>query len=142
MFERARFTRYALRFERAYTSDRWDDVKACFHPDAHYIVIGTGTEYDQDVRGPDAIVTFFKRMLDACDRKFDTRRPRLASWPRVVDGALRLKWKARYTLGAESAVLTGAMSCRFEGGLIIELSDTMVASEVAAWIELSKKRAA
>src|SRR5882672_11172960 len=107
MWERIRFVRYALKFERAFKSDDWTKVKACFHPDARYIVEGSATEWDGEVRGPDAIVAFYKRMLDALDRRFDKRIPGLRGFPRVVDGELRALWKARYVIGANDIVLNG-----------------------------------
>lgn len=133
MFERLRFARYALRFERAFKTDQWDDVKACFHPEARYIVRGSGTSYDGEVAYPDAIVAFFKRMLDDLDRKFDSRKPGFRGLPRVRGGELFLPWKARYSIGDKSVVLTGDSRCRFKDGKIIELSDTMIEEEAKAW---------
>ena len=133
MWERIRFTRYAMKFERAYKSDEWGPVKACFHPDAAYIVEGSATEWDGVTRGPDAIVAFFKRMLDDLDRKFDKRIPRLDGWPRMRDGTLHVKWKARYVAKTGEALLHGLSRCRFAGPLIIELSDTMDPDECRAW---------
>src|SRR5215510_598326 len=119
MWERARFARYALRFERAFKSDQWDAVKACFHPDAKYVVEGSATAWDGETQGPDAIAAFFKRMLDELDRKFDRRIPRIKSWPRVKDGELRMRWAARYIKGDAQAVLNGESRCRFKDGKII-----------------------
>jgi hypothetical protein len=133
MFERLRFARYALRFERAFKTDRWDDVKACFHPEARYIVRGSGTSYDGEVAYPGAIVAFFKRMLDDLDRKFDSRKPGFRGFPSVRGGELFLPWKARYSIGDQSVVLTGDSRCRFKDGKIIELSDTMIEAEAKAW---------
>jgi hypothetical protein len=137
VLERMRFARYALKFERAYRSDEWSAVKACFHPEALYIVEGSGTEWDGKTRGPDAIVAFYKRMLDALDRKFDKRIPRPKGWPRMVDGELRIPWKARYVIGSNEAVLNGESRCRFSaGGKIIELRDLMDADECRRWAAL------
>jgi ketosteroid isomerase-like protein len=131
-----RFMRYALKFERAFKTDDWSKVKACFHPDARYIVAGSATEWDGETRRPDAIVAFFKRMLDALDRKFDKRIPGLRGFPRVVDGELRVLWKARYVKGGDATTLNGESRCRFSGGKIIELSDTMDPDECRKWAAL------
>lgn len=139
MFERIRFARYALKFERAFKTDRWDDVKACFHPDARYAIAGSSTAYDGEARGPDAIVALFQRMLNEIDRKFDRRTPRLLGLPRVRDGELELRYSVRYALGDESTILTGRSQCRFSGGKIIELRDTMVADECARWVALAAR---
>jgi hypothetical protein len=142
MLELVRFARYALRFERAFKDDDWGPVKACFHPDARYIIAGSGTEYDGEARGPDAIAALFQRMLDALDRRFDRRSPRLTAFPRVRGGELDLRWSARYTLRGESTIVTGRSQCRFAGGKISELRDTMVADECARWIALAARASA
>jgi hypothetical protein len=142
MLERFRFARYALKFERAFKTDRWDAVKACFHPDATYSVTGTETEWDTVVSGPDAIVAFFKKMLDEGDRQFDSRRPGLAGLPRVKGGELVLPWRATYTMGEQSIVLNGQSRCRFEGGKIIMLTDVMNASETQRLIAMARSKSA
>jgi hypothetical protein len=142
MFERIRFTRYALRFERAFKTDDWGSVEACFHPDATYVIAGTGTDYDGETRGPAAIARLFQRMLNDYDRKFDKRSPRIASWPRVRSGELDLRWSVRYSLRGDSTVVTGRSQCRFTGGQIIELRDTMLAEECARWAALAARAAA
>lgn len=136
MFERVRFARYALRFERAFRSDDWGPVRECFHPDARYVIAGTGSAYDGETRGAGAIMELFRRMLDEWDRRFDRRSPRITSWPRVRGGELSFRWSVRYTLRGESVVLTGRSQCRFEGGRIFELRDTMVPEECARFLAL------
>ena len=142
MLERFRFARYALKFERAFKTDQWDEVKACFHPDATYTILGTNTEWDAETRGPDAIVALFKRMLDEGDRQYDSRRPGIVGFPRVKGGELLVPWKATYKLGDKTIVLHGESRCRFSGGKIIALSDTMRADEVQPWIALAQAKAA
>lgn len=139
MFERVRFALYALRFERAFRSDDWDPVRACFHPDARYTILGTGTPYDGETRGADAIMQLFRRMLDEVDRKFDRRSPRITSIPRVRGGELSFRWSARYTLRGEAAVVTGLSQCRFDGGRIVDLRDTMLPDECARWLALAAR---
>jgi ketosteroid isomerase-like protein len=133
MWERIRFVRYALAFERAFKDDDWTRVKACFHPDARYVVEGSQTEWDGETRGPEAIAAFFKRMLDELDRKFDKRIPRLRGWPRFHAGELHVPWKARYVAAAGEMVLNGDSRCRWQDGKIIELRDRMDPTEVRAW---------
>ena len=133
MWERVRFARYALKFERAFKTDDWAAVKACLHPDARYIVEGSETEWDGETRGPDAIVGFFKRMLDELDRKFDKRIPRPRGWPRKRAGVLEVPWSARYVAKTGEVVLDGTSHVRFEAGKIIELRDTMDAAQCRAW---------
>lgn len=139
MFERVRFTRYALRFERAFKTDDWEPVRECFHPNARYLIAGSGSPYDGETRGRDAIVELFQRMLNELDRKFDKRSPRLASWPRVQNGEIDLRWSVRYTLRGERTVLTGRTKCQFVGGDILELRDTLDPDECARWLALAAR---
>ena len=136
MFERLRFIRYALRFERAFKTDEWAPVKACFHRDAVY-TIDEGTPYSGEHRGPDAIVAVFQRMLNDLDRKFDRRQPKLRGWWRVKDGVLHVPWAARYTMGDQSFVLTGESTCEFEGAAIISLRDTVAPEDWERWTALA-----
>jgi hypothetical protein len=137
MFERLKFARYALRFEKAFKTDRWDDVRACFADDGVYVIEGSASEYDGEYRGPDAICGVFKKMLDAYDRRFDSRKPGFDGWPRVTGGELVLPWRATYRMGAESVELHGLSRCRFSGSKIARLSDTMRADECTRWAELA-----
>ena len=139
MFERLRFARYALRFEVAFRNNNWEPVRACFHPDARYIIEGTDTAYDGEARGDAAIVALFERMLDEYDRRFDRRIPRITSLPRVRGGELGFRWSVRYTLGADSAIVTGDTRCRFDGGRIALLHDKMRPDEVARWVALAAR---
>lgn len=139
MFERVRFARYALRFELAFRNNNWEPVRACFHPDARYVIEGTGTAYDGEARGDAAIVALFERMLDEYDRRFDRRIPRITSLPRVRDGELSFRWSVRYTLRDEAAVVTGTSYCRFDGGRIARLRDVMHPDEVARWAALAAR---
>jgi hypothetical protein len=138
MFERLRFARYALRFERAFKNDRWDPVRACFSDDATYTLVGCGP-FDGVVRGADEIARFFQRMVNELDRRFDRRIPGLTSFPRVSGGELSVHWKARYVLGAESVVLTGHTQCRFRDGVITELRDTVPIEDTERTLVLLKK---
>jgi hypothetical protein len=140
VFERIKFARYALAFERAFKTDRWDRVRDCFHRDATYTIEGSASEFDGESRGADEIVALFKRMLDRLDRKFDKRTPGFAGLPRVVDGELVLPYKATYVLGPERVVLHGTSHCRFDGAKIARLRDTMNPDECRRWMALADAR--
>ena len=133
MFRRLRFIRYAMAFERAFKSDDWAQVASHFHPEATYEVIGTGTEWDGVVKYPQGITAFFKKMLDALDRRFQSRTPGLDGMPRMKDGVFTLPWKARYVSQAGQLTLHGLTRCTFKDGLIYQLSDTMDADECRQW---------
>ena len=85
MFERIKFVRYALKFEAAFKSDVWHDVRACFHDDAVYVIEGSASQYDGTHAGSDAIVDVFKRMLDDFDRRFDGAKIRRLSDTMIAD---------------------------------------------------------
>ncbi len=142
MLERLRFARYALKFERAFKTDQWDDVKACFHPEATYALAGSGPKFDGEAHGPEAIIAQFRRMLDEADRKFDSRRPGLNGIPRVRKGELMVPWRAKYKLGEQTIVLHGISHCRFSGSQIIALDDTMEPDECERWLELARSKPA
>jgi hypothetical protein len=54
MLERFRFARYALKFERAFKTDGWDDVKACFGSDADETSAGSRWRAASHPRAPSA----------------------------------------------------------------------------------------
>jgi SnoaL-like domain len=130
------FVRYAYRFERAFRTDRWDAVRSCFRDDASYEIAGSGTSYDGIVRGADAIVTLFRRMLDEVDRRYDRRQPRLVGIPRVLGGEVCIAWSVKYSLDTVTAIVTGTSRCAFEHGRIRHLHDAMHADECARWVAL------
>jgi hypothetical protein len=133
MFEWVRFIRYALRFERAFKTDEWSEVKRCFADDAVYTIEGSASRFDGDYVGPDAIAGVFKQMLDEVDRKYDKRIPRLGGMPKKRAGELTIPWRATYVKGDERVILNGVSACRFAGKRIKTLRDTMIADECARW---------
>jgi len=134
MFERLRFTRYALRFERAYRSDVWEPVVACFDADAVY----SWSDGDE-TRGAREIVALFRDLVHRYDKKYERRIPLPAGVPRVSGGVLIVPWKARYKSRLGDAVLHGTSRVRFAGGKIAELRDEMVSDEVKRWTELAEQ---
>ena len=129
-----RFGRYALRFERAYKTDVWTGVRACFADDASYQVIGTNTVYDGITHGGDAVVTTLQRFVTEVDRKYDKRQPRADGLPRFEQDTLVLGWSVRYAIGTDARIISGTTRCRFERGKIAMLHDAMNADECARWI--------
>lgn len=130
------FARYAYLFERAFRTDRWSAVRACFHDDATYEIAGSGTRYDGTVRGADAIITTFRHMLDEVDRRYDRRQPRLVGRPRVHGPVVTIAWSVKYSLPTASAIVTGTSRCTLARRRILHLHDTMHADECAHWLAL------
>jgi hypothetical protein len=139
MFELVRFARYALRFERAFKSDDWSDVRRSFADDAHYIVDG-GAIFTGEVVGGDAIVEKFRSMLNDFDRRFDKRLPAVRGLPKVKGGTVTIAWAAKYVIGADFVKLTGSSDCVFERGRIVRLHDHMVADECERGWALVQRR--
>ena len=135
MLERAKFVMYAAAFEVAFRTDRWGAVAACFTEDGVYAVDGTRTRWDGESHGRGAIVAQFKRLLDLVDRRYDRRQVGLEGPMQVEGGVLTLRWKARYTIGAERFRLTGVSRCRWRGARIVELRDEMDPELTRAWAE-------
>jgi hypothetical protein len=136
VLERVRFARYALRFERAYKTDRWEPVIACFVPDAVY------SWDDGEMRGAAAIAELFRDLVTRYDKKFDRRIPWLTGLPRVERGVLTVPWKATYKSKLGDVVLHGTSRCKFANGKIAELRDTMVPEEVQRWKALADQLSA
>jgi hypothetical protein len=150
MFELVRFMRYARRFERAFVSNDWRDVRRCFADDAVYAIHGA-PPFDGETRGGDAIVALFEQMLDDVDRRFDRRLPKLTAFPRSRRGVVTLRWSVRYVLGGEHVDLPGTSVCTFADGAapsakrsmtrgargkIVHLDDTVPADATRALLAL------
>ena len=131
-----RFARYAYRFERAYKSDVWSDVRASFADDASYEVTGTGTSYDDTTFGGDAVVALLRTFVTEIDRKYDKRQPRAIGVPRFEGETLVLQWSVRYVKGSDARIITGTTRCTYRDGRIATLRDEMHADECARWMSL------
>ena len=68
----SQFLAYAAAFEKAFESDDWSLVEPFFTEDAVYQVGLPGT-FGGLIEGRPAILDYFKRVLDAFDRRFATR---------------------------------------------------------------------
>jgi len=95
-----RFVAYAAAFEKAFDSDDWSVVEPFFAADAEYEV-GLGPPFTLEsgscIRGRDAILAYFKKTLDAFDRRFATREIVLLDGPREDGAAVWLRGRADYT---------------------------------------------
>lgn len=121
----ARFIAYASAFERAFETDVWDEVAACFTPGAVYTV-----PFDPPLggvfEGREAIVGYLKRILDGLDRCFETRAPELLALERGGrDGErIEIRGRVRYT-HPEVPELVFELDevAEFDGPLIARLED-------------------
>jgi len=95
-----RFTAYFLAFEKAYESNDWSGVEPCFHEDAVYEV-GLPEPFGGVFEGREAILAYFRRILDGFDRRFASRTVTALEPPRLEGDSVRVYGRADYTGGGE-----------------------------------------
>lgn len=124
------FARYAAAFEEAYASDDWSIVEPFFTEDAVYEVTlrpPMGGRFE----GREAILAYFKRVLDGFDRRFASREVALVEGPRESEGSVWLRGSARYTAeGVPDLSFELEETAWFDGERIRRLEDRYAASEV------------
>lgn len=119
----ARFVAYAAAFEDAYASDDWSVVEPFFHEDARYDALLPGPLGGR-FEGRDAVLAYFRRVLDGFDRRFASREVSVVSGPREVDGAVQVRGRARYTApDVPDLVFDLEETARFDGDRIRHLED-------------------
>jgi len=96
----ARFGAYFLAFEEAYTSDDWSGVEPFFHEDAIYKV-GLPEPFGGVFEGRDAILAYFRRILDGFDRRFARREVIGLEGPALDGETVRIRGRAAYTGGGD-----------------------------------------
>ena len=95
------FAAYAAAFEKAYASDDWSVVEPFFTPDAVYEV-GLAPPFGGRFEGRDAILAYFRRVLDGFDRRMGGREVSLLEGPREEGDAVWIRGRAAY--GAASGL--------------------------------------
>jgi ketosteroid isomerase-like protein len=119
----SRFAAYAAAFEEAFVSDDWSGVEPFFTEDAVYEV-----ELDPPMggrfEGRDAILAYFKSILDRYDRRFESRTVAVLDGP-VEDGdSVWVRGSATYrSKGVPEFVLELEETITFEGDRIRRLED-------------------
>jgi hypothetical protein len=117
------FARYAAAFEKAYASDDWALVAPFFTEDAVYdaqLPPPLGGRF----AGRDAILAYFRRVLDGFDRRFASREVSLVEGPRDESGAVWIRGRARYTApGVPDLEFELEETAWFEDGRIRRLED-------------------
>jgi len=123
-----RFTSYAAAFEAAYATDDWAVLDPFFTDDAVYETFaeppfGTCNE------GRDAVKAGFKQIVDAFDRRFDSRTVEMLEGPVERAGSVWFRWAAIYTLaGAPPLRMEGEETAVFAGDRIRRLEDRIPAA--------------
>jgi len=120
----ARFVAYAAAFEKSYESDDWSFVEPFFAEDAVY---DTGIPLVDGVtrfEGRPAVIGYFKSVLDAFDRRFDSRELALLEGPIENGSTVRIRGSATYrAAGVPDFALVLDEIVTFAGDLIIHLED-------------------
>ena len=93
-----RFGAYFGAFEKAYESDDWTEVGDFFHEDAIYEV-GLPEPFGGTFDGRDAILAYFKRILDGFDRRFASRTVTGLEGPTLDGDVVSIRGRADYTGG-------------------------------------------
>jgi len=134
----ARFAAYAAAFEKSYESDDWAALEPFFAADAVY---DSGSErfLGGHFEGRDAILGYFKAVLDRFDRRFESRELALLDGPTERGQEVRIRGSATYRApGVPDLVLVLEEIVTFEGDRIVRLEDryeTEMKEELEAYIE-------
>lgn len=119
-----RFAAYAAAFERAFESDDWSEVEPFFTEDAVYEV-PLDPPMGGRFEGREAILAYFKQVLDGFDRRFASREVALLEGPREgEDGAVWVRGRAAYRAdGVPDLVFELEEIAVFDGERIRRLED-------------------
>ncbi len=117
------FAAYAAAFEKAYQSNDWSEVERSFADGAVYEV-----ELDPPMggrfEGRAAILDYFRFVLDAFDRRFESREVALLDGPTEQGDSVWLRGCATYRApGVPEFVLELEMTLRFEAERICQMVD-------------------
>ena len=119
----AHFAAYAAAFETAYVGNDWAEVESFFANSAVY-EIGLPLLGQERAEGRDAIIDWFKDVLDRFDRRFTGRELHLLDGPREEGDTVWIGGYATYSAdGVPPFDLRLDESIRYEDGLIVHLHD-------------------
>ena len=114
----ARFAAYAADFEKSFESDDWSLVESHLSKDVVYEV-GLKVLAAEPIEGRDALLAYFKDVLDRFDRRFESRELNLLEGPVEQDGSVWIRGAATYRAeGVPELVLVLKETVHFEDGLI------------------------
>lgn len=118
-----RFAAYAAAFETSYTSDDWSHVAPFFAADAVYEVTldpPMGGRFE----GRDAILAYFRFVLDGFDRRFASRDIALLDGPSEEGNQVWIRGSATYRKeGVPDLALVLEETVTFDGDVIRRLED-------------------
>jgi len=118
-----RFAEYAAAFEKAYASDDWSLVEPFFAEHAVYEV-GLPGDLGGRFEGRDAILAYFRGIVEGFDRRFDSRAVELLEGPREEGDTVWIKGRAAYEVAGHPELAFDLDEfARFEGDRIVHLED-------------------
>jgi hypothetical protein len=127
-----RFAAYADAFERTVETNDTSHIEPFFTEDAVYQTTG-GPPFEGIQEGRDQVFAHLVGSLDGFDRRFATREVQMLEGPLERDGAVWMRWRARYTRpGLPDLVIEGDETAHFEGERIRRLTDDFDPASVRA----------
>ncbi len=117
------FGEYAADFEKTFADDDWQRLERYFDPNARYVV--TGSPFDCELQGRDAVLAGIKRALDGFDRRFDERAIEPAGPPTADGNQVSIAATVRYQgQGLEPLAFSLSETAEFnDAGVIVRLQD-------------------
>ena len=118
-----RFAAYAAAFEKCVASDDWSLLEPFFTEDAVYH-IPAAPPLGGHIEGRDALLAWFKDILDRFDRRFESRELALLEGPKETGDSVWIRGTATYrAAGVPPFVLELEETATFEGDRIRLLED-------------------
>ena len=132
----AKLVKYSSDFEKAYRTDRWDEVTQHFTADATYEI--RNADFACKMEGRDAIIDGFKRSLDGFDRHLQ-REMKVVEGPHEDAERLSFVWLGQYTTpNAPALELSARQTLVFRDNKISALVDDFLpgyGAKATNWVE-------
>jgi hypothetical protein len=116
----AAFAAYAEAFEKSYATDDWSFVDRQTHDEIVWIGAGAPPPFGGVWSGRKDALAQMKTSVDAVDRRFDARIPKLLTGPTPVPGGIHMTWVVKYQRqGLPDLDLRGEEWDLFENGKLV-----------------------
>ena len=126
------FESFAADFEVCVGDDNWSRLEEYFTESATYQNIGG---QDPVIKGPKAILEYFRNNVAETDRRFDSRELVALTTPAVFDDRLSRRWRCTYQLhGTPNLVVEGEARYSFEGNLIASMEEELTPESMEQYV--------
>ena len=116
----AAFAAYAEAFEKSYATDDWSFVDRLTHDEIVWIGAGAPPPFGGVWSGRKDALAQMKTSVDAFDRRFDARIPKLLTGPTPIPGGIHMTWVVKYQRqGLPDLDLRGEEWDLFENGKLV-----------------------